>query len=181
MTTIILLGDKKDHTFTDLIQNKLSRTYYVTYVKPPHLYQMGVGYELFVYETDTLVCHDVKDSILLLKEKYLPKLNSIPKNATVIANAENRDQIEALRSFSDISVFTCGTGEKDMLSYSSLTEDGAVITLNRQISALSGKTVQPLEIPIELPKDSTNVYPVIAYTALRLLLDDYDSDIGKLY
>ena len=45
----------------------------------------------------------------------------------------------------------------------------------------SGKKIQPLEIPLQIP-DGADIYSVLAFTALRLLLDDYGSeDIGKLY
>ena len=39
--------------------------------------------------------------------------------------------------------------------------------------------MQPLELPIEIPK-GVDIYSVIAFTALRVMLDDFDSEIGEL-
>ena len=51
--------------------------------------------------------------------------------------------------------------------------------MNREVTAFSGKKIQPLEIPLEIPMGA-DIYSVIAFTALRILLDDFNSEIGEL-
>ena len=86
--------------------------------------------------------------------------------------------MKALKS-SGCHTITCGFRKTDTFSYSSLSDDGVVVTLNRELTAFSGKNIQPLEIPVELHK-GTDIYSVIAFTALRVMLDDFNSEIGEL-
>lgn len=137
----------------------------------------GNGYELLLlgdYVTDI----HTENAIILLggdyyTVKFRPRFDSV-----IICDASNGLQISALSKLSN-NVITCG-GDKSIISYTSCTQENVVVSLNRCITALSGRVIEPLEIPIKL-QGSANLYDVMAVTALRLLLDDCNSDIGELY
>ncbi len=177
MTTIFICGDPKDSGFAHLLKNCLSRTYRITYVKNSSASQWGKGYELLALEFTRFEAVEIESPVFLLKKNCIPDFR-LPDNSTVIAFSENEAQIKALKNCAG-HVITCGFGKTDTFSYSSLSDEEVVVSLNREITAFSGKKIQPLEIPSEIPQ-GTDIYSVIAFTALRILLDDFNSEIGEL-
>lgn len=177
MTTIFVCGEERDKGFGILLKTILSETYRITYVKNSSVYQWGKGYELLALDMPEYEAIETESPVILLKKGCVPDI-SFPENATVIACSENEKQIKALKSCKG-HVITCGFGKTDTFSYSSLSDDELVVSLNREVTAFSGKKIQPLEIPLEIP-EGTDIYSVIAFTALRILLDDFNSEIGEL-
>lgn len=177
MTTIFIYGDKTDESFRHLLKTILSVTYRITYIKKNSICQWGSGYELLAADFSEYEEISVENPVFLLKKSCIPAF-IIPDNATVIACSENKEQLKALKSAS-CHVITCGFGKTDTFSYTSLSDEKVVVSLNREITAFSGKKIQPLEIPLEIPA-GVDIYSVIAFTALRILLDDYNSEIGEL-
>lgn len=177
MTSIFIYGDEKDESFCRLLQNRLSETYRITCVKNRSIYQWGRGYELLALDMSNYKAIEAENPIILLKKGCIPQI-PLPDNGTVIACSENEEQIKALKGC-NAHVITCGFGKTDTFSYSSLSDDRMVVSMNREVTAFSGKKIQPLEIPLEIPEEA-DIYSVIAFTALRILLDDYNSEIGEL-
>ena len=102
---------------------------------------------------------------------------SLPADITAIINADNEEQLKSVQRHG-IKAITCGACDTSTVSFSSETDETIVISLNRSITALSGKNIQPLEIPAE--KGGADRYSLMSYMALRLILDDYNSDLGRL-
>jgi hypothetical protein len=180
MTTVFLIGEREDIGLESLIKNNLSNTYSVTYIKDGAVSRLGKGYNLLVIDTPRLELAELSECIVIMKDFGEVPAVSLPEKSIVIANSENTQQLERLESLGQ-RVISCGKNNRDTFSYTSLTYDGIVISLNREITAFSGKKIQPLEIPVKFNTAPDNVYDTIAYTALRLVLDDYDSEIGLLY
>jgi len=179
MTVVYIIGKGKDKGLEELILSQLSKSYQVTYIKNKSLVQAGAGYEIVVADFSELKSLYVSECVIIMKSGGIVPEIPLPEKSIIIANSENAEQIAALKSV-DSRVITCGAGEKDTLSYSSFTADSIVISLNREITAFSGKKIQPLEIPLRFEKEPKDVYSPIAFTALRLVLDDFNSDLGEL-
>ena len=177
MTTIFICGDGGDKDFYFLLKNILATTYQVTYIEKNNLCQWGSGYELTAVDFESFERVEFEAPVFLLKKNCVPDFE-FPEGATVIACSENEEQMKALKG-SGCHTITCGFRKTDTFSYSSLSDDGVVVSLNRELTAFSGKNVQPLELPLEIP-DGMDVYSVIAFTALRVMLDDFNSEIGEL-
>ena len=177
MTTIFICGDSGDKDFYFLLKNILANTYRVTYIKKNAACQWGKGYELTAVDFGSFDSVEAEEPVFLLKKGCVPDFG-FPEGATVIACSENEEQMKALKG-SGCHTITCGFRKTDTFSYSSLSDDEVVVSLNRELTAFSGKNVQPLELPIEIPK-GVDVYSVIAFTALRVMLDDFNSEIGEL-
>ena len=177
MTTIFICGDKEDGDFRFLLKNILSETYCVTYIENNIASQWGQGYELVATDFPRYERVEAENPVFLLKKGCVPDF-AFPEGAAVIACSENEEQMKALKN-SGCHTITCGFRKTDTFSYSSLSDDGVVVTLNRELTAFSGKNIQPLEIPVGLQK-GTDIYSVIAFTALRVMLDDFNSEIGEL-
>lgn len=68
------------------------------------------------------------------------------------------------------TVVTCGTADDDTLSVSSVGEHKAAVSLQRRLITLSGRKIEPCEIPIK-SKNISNLRVFEAVTALLLLSD----------
>lgn len=68
------------------------------------------------------------------------------------------------------TVITCGTADDDTLSVSSVGEHKAALSLQRRLITLSGRKIEPCEIPIK-SKNISNLRIFEAVTALLLLSD----------
>ena len=95
-----------------------------------------------------------------------------------IADSTSDIQMDTLLC-SHLPVITCGCSSKDTFSYTSHTDDFLTGSLNRTLVTLSGKSVQPFEIPRPI-KNGENIYNVLALTAVSLLLDDDSCGFSKI-
>lgn len=175
MTDIFVTGNKEDHELETLIKTRLKDNYTITYINDNRFIETGNGYNLIFYDSEKPDIN-VKNSILLMKEYGSIPMN-LPNDITAIINSDDENQLMAIKE-KKIKALTCGTSGKSTISFSSESEDTIVISLNRSITALSGKTIQPLEIPVE--KREAGRYSLMSYTALRIILDDFNSELGKL-
>ncbi len=172
-------GGSGNESLFSYIAHELSQSYCVFAISEEGAECFGCGYEIALIQTYSPCRICIPGSLAVICGDYTQKAEFAP-TVTVIVNSLNQTQTGYLKE-SPCRVITCGYGEKDTFTYSSLTDDSVMIALNREISAMSGKIIQPLELPAPLDHRSGSVYPVIAYTALRLLLDDCDPEIRKLY
>lgn len=185
MTNIIIYGNCKNNILEKLILNELSNRYSIFFYKKGIYLNKGSGYELLVISADELVEINVPQSIIILQsDAKLGKNIIVPKDTVAIADSQNTDGLQGLCSLK-IPAVSCGLSARDSVTFSSRTSDSAVIALQRSITALSGKLIEPLEFPINFNEISDEDisqydYEILAYTALRLLLDDFKSSIGIL-
>ena len=176
MTEIIIIGDPRDRALETLIVNVLAKTYRILYIKGNRISGFGTGYELICFDSRSPVTKGIGTPVIIAKRSaVLP--TELPENSTVIINADNRSQIEAVRRSGTFAV-ECGFSPTSTVSFSSESDDKLVISLNRSVTALSGRQIQPLEIPVS--KHGADDYTLMSFTALRLLLDDFNSELGAL-
>ena len=176
MTLIFIIGGREDTAEESLIKNTLSGTYRTVYVKGETLDVRGVGYELVFLDCERPVICGAENAVVIAKKNaVLP--DKLPENCTVIFDADDRSQIDTVCR-NGVFAVDCGFSHTSTVSFSSESESTIVVSLNRSIRALSGREIQPLEIPV--PKHGADDYSLMSFTALRLLLDDFDSELGEL-
>ncbi|MCH5323669.1 MAG: hypothetical protein J1E39_00505 [Eubacterium sp.] len=177
MTDIIVI--ETDTKLSEYIAREMSKNYFVRYLRGTKLTESGSGYMLDILSTESLTHICCQSAVVILGEGVEPEFNELSGKLTFIADSLDTKQLTAL-SRCNHPVITCGTFEKDTVSYTSITEDSVTVSLNRKVTALSGRSVQPLEFPVRMTH-GYEIYHCLAVTALRILLDDFDSDLGKLY
>ena len=175
MTDIFVVGNGSDNELEALIKRRLSKSYTITYICREEFTEIGSGYNLLVFDCEKTKIN-VSGGILLMKENGAVPQN-LPHNITAIISADNEKQLRAIQE-SGIRTVTCGTNVTATISFSSETEKMLTVSLNRRITALSGKSIEPLEIPLE--RENHSRYALMSFAALRLLLDDFNSELGKL-
>lgn len=171
--TLILFGPEQDGELLNFLQIGLASRYRLHIHSQSRLSSVGSGADLLVIDTDCLRDIALKDCVLLLKANAgLEGLIGISADcrAVAIANSRNSRQLDALARLG-IPIISCGMLAKDTLTYSSRTDDGVVISLQRSVSSLYGKEIEPLEVPLMLPARVCG-YSLLAYAALCILLDD---------
>lgn len=176
MTDIIIIGAQEDNGIERLIKTTLSRTYRVSYLKNSSYSRCGTGYELICIDCGEIELSGIESPIILTKKEASLTM-PLPENSTAIISDENENLLSAVKD-GGVCAITCGISPTSTISFTSETDEKLTVSLNRSISALSGRTVQPLEIPIE--KSGYDSYTLMSFIALRLLLDDFDSELGKL-
>jgi len=181
MTVVNIIGKSTDKALEEIILSQLSKSYRVTYVKNKSLVQTGRGYDIVVADFAELKSLYVPECIVIMKNGGTVPQIPLPEKSIIIVNSENTDQLTALKK-ANLNVITCGAGERDTLCCSSygMADDSIVVSLNREITAFSGRKIQPLEIPLKLEKMPKDAYYPMAFTALRLILDDFNSELGRL-
>lgn len=179
MTTVIICGEKNDGDISGLVFDRLCESFCVVAFGNFRVFCKGEGYEIAVFETERLDFADIDGVIVILKSGFVPQNIRLNNSAVVIASAESSDQLAALSSLG-AAVITCGKGRKNTVSFTSRSDDGAVVAINRSLVSLSGRIIEPLEIPVSFDGDY-GLYDIMALTVLELLLDDKKSKNAKLY
>lgn len=176
MTDIFIVGSSGNDKIGQLVRSRLSETYDITYFCDNRVERFGTGYNLLVFDCEAPVFSGISGGILLLKQGgRLPA--ALPESCTAIINADDKTHRRILRERS-VPTVACGLSDTATISFTSETDDTLMVSLNRELTALSGKIIEPLEIPVE--KRGADNYSLMSFTALRLLLDDFDSELGKL-
>ncbi len=177
MTDIIVIENGRE--LSEYIARIMSRNYFVRYFDGSRLTERGKGYMLDILSASEISQVSCQGGAVILGRGAFLDISAIHGKFTFIVESSQSEQIAALSRCS-FPVMTCGAFEKDTVSYTSISDENITVSLNRNITALSGRNVQPLELPVSL-MHGREIYFTLAATALRILLDDFDSELGKLY
>ncbi|MDR0821022.1 MAG: hypothetical protein LBN40_00960 [Oscillospiraceae bacterium] len=181
MTIIFLISDsgEKQSGIERLILRDLTERYTVTFVSDEGITRLGTGYELLVRKTANLRLIDTEECIVLMEQSAAVPTCALPQKSIIIASSADEQQLADLAE-SHALVITYGYMPYDTLTCTGCSPDTVMLALGRSLKAFSGKTIEPLETPAPLPSYAATD-DVMAYTALRLVLDDFDSDdMGQL-
>lgn len=97
-----------------------------------------------------------------------PDLLIVPRGATDPGPAPCRLTVGAVMEAGDVS---CGLGPGDALTLSSIREDGAMLSLQRELRTLPGTVLEPQEIPVTLEgRTAPEPEAVLAAAGAMLLL-----------
>lgn len=144
MNSILLLGDAQNHTFRNALLPVLERYGGVLYVGERQIFRLiAEKPAFFVYDCERMPELHL-DRGLLLFTGSCPQTAPIllPSGICSILESGNQ-QAAALLQNSKSPVVTCGMSTKDTLSVASVEEDGAVLSLQRNVSTLDGRLVEP--------------------------------------
>ena len=170
MTDIIVIDSEESLSL--LIAETLSRSFSVRFYNMNSMYLSGEGNAVNLWRTDSLHGLVTDDCIVVMGENTAAIPRLIPDTAVIIANALNKEQMKTL-SYLTCNVITCGNLIMDTVSYTSVTDDTVTVSFSRTFTTLSGREVQPFEMPV-CRNNNESIYSMLAVTALRVLLDAPD-------
>lgn len=181
---LILYGKNDGDELLKLVTFGLSPKYRLHVHSGTRLYTVGKGQEITLIDTQNISELSLDSYVIIFKPQS--QLKSISKvsassNTIAIASSKNASQLEDLAALS-LPIISCGMLAKDTLTFSSRTTDSSVISLLRSVATLDGKNIEPFELPLNVPENADD-YPLLAYAALCVLLDELDSIcmIGNYY
>lgn len=116
------------------------------------------------------------NGIVVFKQglSYFQKGYNIPKNFFAVVDPENEEAVAMLRK-NCMQTITCGLSQKDSVTFSSINQDGAVVSLQRGLVRLDGKLTEPEEVPVKF-NSSHSQYAVLAAVAVLLLSGAVNSE-----
>lgn len=121
-----------------------------------------------------------ESSVLFIKEKSIENIKNIKFETIVIArkfkNMEilkkmlvntnylivNTDRIKSLEIFKEynLKIYTFGFNSKAVVTASSVSEDGVLICVGKEIEKIGGGTVEPQEIKVNTDEEAESVMAV---------------------
>jgi len=173
---IVVIDD--DNKLYSYIATGLQKSFYVRRFTSRGLWASGEGKPINIILVEDVDKMTFENGIVVLGGISDYKRIRHQNFSYVIANSESDIQMDSLLCCS-LPVITCGCSAMDTFSYTSLTDDFLTVSLNRKLTSLSGKEVQPFEIPRPI-FEGESVYGVMTLVAVSLLLDD-NSEFGKMY
>ena len=73
---------------------------------------------------------------------------------------------------------SCGLASESVLTLSSIREDGALLTLCRELTTLTGRVLEPQEIPVRISEAAAPEPEAVAAAAGALLILGADAETG---
>ena len=154
MVTILICGDRSSvasvtrHS-VDYLEEELAEHYRVLRISEGCLRQNRPGKpDYLLVESRHLGQIQMPAALLILQgSAKLEELPSIDPHTLALIDSSDERAIQLAHALG-IGTITLGSGQTDTLSYSSSSDDGMVIALQRSVHSLSGKLYEPAEIPI---------------------------------
>ena len=74
----------------------------------------------------------------------------------------NTDRIKSIEMFKEynLKIFTFGFNSKALITASSVTEDGVLICVGKEIESISGNIIEPQEIKVRSQEDAESIMAV---------------------
>lgn len=165
MFGFILLSKKHNGKTEQFLLHTLRNHFSVTALSGNRITHGGQGQEALFLTLPTLKGCCMKNAVLIL-EPGMP-VSGMPEGITVIVSSEETQQLKAL-STSPVQTITCGLSSKDTVTFSSNSEDTAVISLLREIERVDNLPQEPMDVPVTFPQ-GTDGFSLLAATAALIL------------
>ncbi|WRS28831.1 hypothetical protein U6B65_06820 [Oscillospiraceae bacterium MB08-C2-2] len=158
MITVAIAADHDDKKFGYTLNQIFSR--YFALQK-----EQGLSHSFVVKDFDSLCSGgEVPEALLIIYKNICTiKKEKIPSQALAVVDSTNRELVHFV-SKTKLPAITCGMASMDTITLSSITEESAVINLQRTITCLDGQLVEPQEIPIKL-HSAAGKYAIMAAAA----------------
>ena len=90
-------------------------------------------------------------SVLVLADQTAPRSLELDDGVIVLSGADNRRMRRTLNGHLN-PVVTCGTGQRDTLTISSVTAERAILCAQRELPTVSGLWLEPAEFAVGLKR-----------------------------
>ena len=173
MNTVILYGSEKDTQVTNTLlgaitaigKSALHVTYKAIAMVPPKAQSPDF---LIIDQSDVPYVQTGRGVVVFRQGlSFFQNGFNIPENYFAVVDPENEEAVKMLRK-SCMQTVTCGLSQKDTVTFSSIEQDSAVVSLQRGILRLDGKSIEPVEVPVRFGGSHAQ-YAVLSAVAVLLL------------
>ena len=166
MITIVLDGECGEH-FEKKLTELLQTSGRVTTVGGRSLKGRG-DMDFLLIHSDSLTELDSSGLLIFFGNAEYRQMR-VGSGMVAVTDMTNETALGILKDI-DIIVITCSMSGRSTLSMASLTDDSAVVSLQREIHSLSGRIIEPHDITVKLTVPMGD-YQVMALCAAVLLCD----------
>lgn len=172
MDTVILFGQQQQE-YSDFIAGELGKRHFVHCVFPGCVETRGNGQNpplLLIGKNEHL---KVKyPCVLVFAHNQTPYSLDICGQVISIVDETNTRALSMLRQCGQ-AVVSCGMGQKSTVSIASISEDSAVVSIQRQMKTLTGELIEPHDLKISLRRPLKE-FPLMSLCVLLLLTGHRD-------
>ncbi len=165
LPTVILFGNEKDKSITKPLFRTLSDRYRVTLLEKNRILTKGGGAPVLLIDTPELTLRQNECCLVLLKRHRNLKRLCVPPHTTTVFSVE-KPLPKKLIGLCPQGI-ACG-GHEGSLSFSSITPERSMISLQRRMTDCFGSVIEPMEIAVKT--DRADPYAVLASVAAALWL-----------
>ena len=161
MKRLLIYGEKNDLRISHLLAKTISAKAGVEYISFEGLKPLGNQPSSYiVFDTDQTVFSEHSKTILIFKKQfdYSKKLH-LQKDSIIIFEGSNSRAINYIGK-SNCNTLCCGVHSKDTISLSANTDNRSCISIQREITTISGNIIEPMELAVN------HLYPEEPYTLL---------------
>lgn len=159
---IFLVGNSEDIRLYDYFYRKLQKKLPVLSISADEILKNGSENELVLVRTDLIPKINTPYLLILGKNASRKSIINLENCTFAIVSSDSEKQLKVLSNHS-VPAITCGNSPKDTISYTSQTDESIVLSLQRTIEFVNGRTAEPFEIP--RPKSGLGDYADLAFFA----------------
>lgn len=181
MIPVFLVGEKSDAAIRLPLCRALERHGGVLHICNGHAAQYAIGPAHFLlYETSRLDTLQAESAILVFKThqpKFCPTL-TLSSGVTAILETENEIAARRLLHTGNTAL-TCGLTARDTLTLSSISDTEPVVSIQRTVTMLNGRTLEPCEKRVRLHTPLSG-YALLSVCATLLLAGQASEGVLEL-
>ena len=152
MITLILYGDIKDKSITSKLCRVLSDYGGVLYFSDSKAVRYGNfdTISFIILECDNVHEISIPNCIVIFKSKQSGSCHiKLCNTAISIVESSNKNAIRAI-SGNDNPCISCGMLANDTITLSSISDTGAIISIQRCINEINGSAIEPCDVNVKL-------------------------------
>lgn len=149
MICIFLAGNDEDIRLCDYFYRKLKNKLHALSISADEILKSGSETELVLVRAEFTPHVDAPFLLILGKSVAPTAIRNLDNCVSAIVSSDSEKQLEILSEHS-VPTITCGLFPKDTVSYSSKTDEGIVLSLQRTVEHIKGGITEPFELPAPL-------------------------------
>lgn len=150
MISVVIAANNQDKKFYNALQNILNRSFGTIHCLGRCLDARVGCAELILTDTWSFDLIFSETAIIIVKDgESLTTGFETNRQAIAVVDSCNKD-VMRLVGETKLPAITCGLSARDTITLSSISEDSAVINIQRSISCFDGTVIEPQEIPVTL-------------------------------
>jgi len=170
MISVIVLSSACEKKILTCIKNLLGEKYSIASIDEKTYCDNGQNTNFIIIKSSTITNVKAKSIVVFKDSTALCENINLDENCIAIANSDDQNIIKYLAA-NNIKAITCGLSTKDTLTLSSITQDSAVISLQRAITTIYGSTLEPFEMPVKL-QSKLEPYSILIIAAITIITDN---------
>lgn len=151
MVTLVLYGDIKDKSITSKLCRVLSDYGGVLYFTDTKTVKYGnfTDTSFIIYECDNLQEITIPNSIVIFKSKQTNEhIIKLSNSVICITESSNHKAIASIQG-NNSTCISCGMSGNDSVTLSSISDTDAIISIQRSLTDINGKTIEPCDITVK--------------------------------